>query len=182
MTGSRTCSSPPRTFPKSAVIWAYPPHWPNRVFRNAGSRFEDVSATAGADFQSAAFHRGAAFADFDNDGRVDVIISAIGSEALLLRNVTANENHWLALKLRGTKSNRDGIGARIKVSLADGRILYNHATTSVGYASSSERFVRFGLGAAGEAREIEIIWPSGIAQKLSKVPSGRLIEVREPES
>jgi hypothetical protein len=169
-------------FPEIGRYLGVPTPLANRVFRNAGSRFEDVSATAGADFQSAAFHRGAAFADFDNDGRVDVIISAIGSEALLLRNVTANENHWLALKLRGTKSNRDGIGARIKVSLADGRILYNHATTSVGYASSSERFVRFGLGAAAEAREIEIIWPSGIAQKLSKVPSGRLIEVREPES
>ena len=69
----------------------------------------------------------------------------------------------------------------VVVSLADGRTLYNHATTSVGYASSSERYVRFGLGTAGEAREVEIVWPSGIAQKLTKVPADRLIEVREPE-
>jgi hypothetical protein len=169
-------------FPEIGRYLGVPTKLANRVFRNAGSRFVDVSAPGGADLQAAAFYRGAAFADFDNDGRVDVVVAAIGSEAVLLRNVTANENHWLAFKLRGTKSNRDGIGARIRVSLADGRALYNHATTSVGYASSSERLVRFGLGTAGEAKEVEIIWPSGIAQKLTKVPADRLIEVREPES
>lgn len=168
-------------FPELGRYLGAPTPLANRVFRNSESRFEDVSATAGADFQAAAFYRGAAFADFDNDGRIDVVVSAIGSEAILLRNVTANENHWLAFKLRGTKSNRDGIGSRIKVSLADGRTLYNHATTSVGYASSSERYVRFGLGTAREAREVEIVWPSGIAQKLTKVPADRLIDLREPE-
>ena len=169
-------------FPELGRYLGAPTPLANRVFRNEGGRFEDVSATAGVDFQAAAFYRGAAFADFDNDGRVDVVVSAIGSEALLLRNVTSNENHWLAFKLIGTKSNRDGIGSRIKISLSDGRNLYNHATTSVGYASSSERFVRFGLGAAGEVRDVEIDWPSGIAQKFSRISADRLIEVREPET
>jgi hypothetical protein len=152
----------------------------NRIFRNSlGKRFDDISAAAGVDFQAAAFFRGAAFADFDNDGKVDVVVTAIGSEARLFRNVTANGNHWLAFKLRGTKSNRDGIGARIKITLADGRMLYNHATTSVGYASSSERIVRFGLGEANTARAVEIDWPSGIVQTLRDVPAGRVVDVRE---
>jgi hypothetical protein len=156
---------------------------PCRVFRNnSGKRFENVSATAGEDFQSANFFRGAAFADFDNDGKVDVVVTAIGSEARLYRNITRNGNHWLAFQLRGTKSNRDGIGARIKVTLDDGRALYNHATTSVGYASSSERIVRFGLGPSPVARAVEIIWPSGMVQKLHDVSAGRVVQVREPEN
>jgi hypothetical protein len=166
-------------FPELGRLLGTPAPLANRVFRNTGKRFEDVSQAAGEAFQSAAFFRGAAFADFDNDGRVDVVVTAIGSEAALFRNVTANGNHWLAFKLRGTKSNRDGIGARIKLTLADGRTLYNHATTSVGYASSSERIVRFGLGEANAAREVEIAWPGGIVQKLANVSAGRIVEVRE---
>ena len=154
-------------FPELGRYLGAPAPLANRVFRNTGKRFEDVSPAAGADFQAAAFFRGAAFADFDNDGKVDVVVTAIGSEALLLRNVSVNENHWLAFKLRGTKSNRDGIGTRMRLKLSDGRTIYNHATTSVGYASSSERIVRFGLGGARVAREVEIAWPSGIVLKLN---------------
>lgn len=168
-------------FPELGRYLGAPAPLANRVFRNTGKRFEDVSPAAGADFQAAAFFRGAAFADFDNDGKVDVVVTAIGSEALLLRNVSVNENHWLAFKLRGTKSNRDGIGTRMRLKLSDGRTIYNHATTSVGYASSSERIVRFGLGGARVAREVEIAWPSGIVQRLTDVSAGRVIEVREPE-
>ena len=168
-------------FPELGRYLGKPAPLPNRVFQNAGGRFEDVSANAGDDFQAAAFYRGAAFADFDNDGRVDVVVTAIGSEAVLLRNVTPTANHWIAFKLRGARSNRDGIGTRIKLTLADGRTLYNHATTSVGYASSSEPYVRFGLGSATEAREVELIWPSGIVQTLKGVRAGRLVEVREPD-
>ena len=107
-------------------------------------------------------------------------MTAVGSEARLFRNVTPGANHWLAFRLRGVKSNRDGIGARIRVTLADGRVLFNHATTSVGYASSSEPLVRFGLGAASEAREVEVVWPSGRRQRLAAVKANRVIDLREP--
>jgi len=153
---------------------------PNSVFRNTGGgRFEDVSASAGPDFRAPAFYRGAAFADFDNDGKVDVVVTAIGSEACLFRNVSAGQNHWAAFRLRGTKSNRDGIGARVRATLPSGKMLFNHVTTSVGYASSSEPVVRFGLGADTLMREVEITWPSGTVQRLKDVPAGRIVEVRE---
>jgi hypothetical protein len=152
----------------------------NRVFRNVdGSRFEDVSAGAGADFQLAAQHRGVAFADFDNDGRMDAVVSALNAPAKLFRNITAGDSHWLALKLRGRRSNRQGLGATVRVVLPDGRSLYNHATTSVGYASSSEALVRFGLGASRTAQRVEIRWPGGGVQRLSNVAADRVVEVIE---
>lgn len=168
-------------FPELGRFLGGPAALANSIFRNTGSgRFEDVSAAAGTDFQAPAFYRGAAFADFDNDGKVDVVVTAIGSEARLLRNVTSTPNHWIAFRLRGRKSNRDGIGARVRVSLADGRSLFNHVTTSVGYASSSELVVRFGLGRETSAREVEITWPGGAVQKLNGVAGDRIVEVREP--
>ena len=119
----------------------------NRVFRNVeGRRFEDVSAGAGADFQVPALHHGTAFADFDNDGRIDAVVTTLEGPVKLFRNVTAGAGHWLAIRLKGTKSNRQGLGAVVRVTLPDGRALYGEATTSVGYASSSEPLVRFGLG------------------------------------
>ncbi len=152
----------------------------NSVFRNLGNgRFEDASATAGSDFQAKALHRGAAFADFDNDGRVDVVVTALNGPAKLFRNTTASAGHWLALKLIGTKSNRDGLGARVGLTLPDGRKIYNHATTSVGYASSSEKLVRFGLGAHVRATSIEVRWPSGRVQVLENVRADVVLEVRE---
>ena len=167
-------------FPEIGRYLGAPAPLPNRIFRNTAGHFQDVSATAGQDFQAAAFYRGAAFADFDNDGRLDVVVSAIGSPAVLLHNISQNANHWLAFRLRGTKSNRDGIGASIKITLPDGRALYNQATTSVGYASSSERIVRFGLAEASKASQVEIRWPSGTVQKLTNIPAGRVVDVREP--
>ena len=127
---------------------------PNRVFRNVeGKRFVDVSAGAGPDFQQAAMHRGVAFADFDNDGRVDAVVSVVNGPAKLFRNVTGGESHWLAIRLRGRRSNRQGLGAVVHVHLPDGRDLYNHATTTVGYACSSEALVRFGLGSNSVSRK-----------------------------
>ena len=153
---------------------------PNRVYRNiAGQRLEDVSSIAGPAFQVAAAHRGAAFADFDNDGRIDVVVNAVNDPAKLFRNVSGGPAHWLALRLRGTRSNRPGLGAKVHVRLPDGRHLYNHATTAVGYASSSEPLVRFGLGTNRAAAEIEIQWPSGRLQKLSSVAADRVLDVTE---
>jgi hypothetical protein len=153
---------------------------PNRVFRNAGGkRFEDVSAGAGPEFQQAAMHRGVAFADFDNDGRVDAVVSVIDGPAKLFRNITAGDSHWLAVRLRGRRANRQGLGAVVRVHLPDGRDLYNHATTAVGYACSSEALVRFGLGSNKVVAKMEIRWPGGGVQQLSNVAADRVVEVEE---
>ena len=167
-------------FPALDRYWGSAAALPNSVFRNLGNgRFQDVSQTAGPDFQIGGQHRGVAFADFDNDGRVDAVVANVNGPARLFHNITPNAGHWLALKLIGTRSNRDGIGAKISVTLPD-RKLYNHCTTSVGYASSSEPLVRFGLGKETAAELIEIQWPSGQLQKLRDVKSDQTLKVREP--
>jgi hypothetical protein len=153
---------------------------PNRVFRNqGGSKFEDVSAGAGADFQMAALNRGVAFADFDNDGRMDAVVSCLNGPARLFHNVTRGSGHWLAVKLRGSKANRQGLGATVHVVLKDGRSLYNHATTAVGYGSSSEALVRFGLGQSRSVERLEIHWPGGKVQEVKNVAADRVVEVVE---
>ncbi len=154
---------------------------PNAVFQGGASgRFRDVTAGAGAAMQRARAHRGCAFGDLDGDGRVDVVVSVIGEPAEVLYNVTEGAGHWLVLRLEGTKSNRDGLGATVKLTGESGRVQYNHATTAVGYASSSDKRVYFGLGADRTAREIEIRWPSGRRQVLRNVSADRLLEVEEP--
>ena len=154
---------------------------PNSVFRNLGNgRFENVSATAGEDFQVPRVYRGAAFGDLDNDGRIDIVVTVLNGAARIFHNTTRNNNHWLLLNLRGTKSNRMGIGAKIRLTAADGSLQYNHVTTSVGYASSSDARVHFGLGASASAREIQIVWPSGIRQTLRNVAANRIVRITEP--
>jgi hypothetical protein len=151
---------------------------PNRVFRNVGGqRFEDVSPGAGPDFQRAAMHRGVAFADFDNDGRIDAVVSVVNGPAKLFRNITGGESHWLAVRLRGRRANRQGLGAVVHVRLPDGRDLYNQATTTVGYASSSEALVRFGLGSNRAVEKIEVRWPGGEIQQVGRVAADRLAEI-----
>jgi hypothetical protein len=130
--------------------------------------------------QRARAHRACAFGDLDDDGRVDVVVSVIGEPPELLYNVTAGTGRWLALRLEGTKSNRDGIGAVVRLTSESGRDQYNHATTAVGYASASDQRLHFGLGADGSAREIEIRWPSGSRQVLRNVPAGQMLRVKEP--
>jgi hypothetical protein len=153
---------------------------PNTLFRNLGKgKFENVSATAGPDFQVPAGHRGAAFGDLDNDGRIDAVISVLNGQAKIFHNTTRNGNHWILLKLRGTESNRMGIGAKIRLTTADGAVQYNHVTTSVGYASSSDSRVHFGLGANAAAKEIQITWPSGIQQVLHDVMADRVVTITE---
>jgi len=127
----------------------------NSVFRNLGNgKFEDVSATAGADFTRPKPHCGLAYGDLDNDGRMDLVVTSLGGPARVLRNVTETRNHLILLKLVGTKSNRMGIGAQIRVTTDDGRRLYNEATTSTGYSASSDPRVHFGLGGSRVIREI----------------------------
>jgi hypothetical protein len=152
----------------------------NRVFRNVeGKRFQDVSGTAGTAFQQAAMHRGVAFGDFDNDGRVDAVVSVLNGPAKLFHNITPGTAHWLGIQLRGVRSNRQGLGATVQVHLPDGRDLYNEATTVVGYASASEAIVRFGLGQNRQAEWVEIHWPGGGVQRLRDVGADRVVTVAE---
>jgi hypothetical protein len=154
---------------------------PNSVFRNLGNgKFADVSATAGADFTRPAPNRGLAYGDLDNDGRMDLVVTSLGGPVRVLRNVTETSNHWILLKLVGTRSNRLGIGAQVRITTDDGRKLYNEATTSTGYAASSDPRVHFGLGGSRVIREIEIRWPSGTRQLLHDVAADRVMEVTEP--
>ena len=144
------------------------------VMWNRGGTFaaEEVSAPAQ--------HRGAAFADFDGDGRVDVAVTRLGGQPVILGNRTGAGNHWLALRLEGTRGNRDGLGARVRVTLPSGAQQWNHATTAVGYASASERLVRFGLGKEAMAQRVEVRWPGGVVQVLANVKADQVLAVREP--
>src|SRR5579863_78230 len=154
---------------------------PNSVFRNLGNgNFEDVSALAGPDFQRKAPHRGAAFGDLFNDGHIDAVVTVLGGPTELWRNVSKTDNHWILLKLVGTKSNRMGIGAQIHIVTEDGRSQWNEVTTAVGYASSSDSRVHFGLGKNKLIKEIDIQWPSGIRQVLHDVLADRGMTIEEP--
>jgi hypothetical protein len=152
----------------------------NRVLRGIGNAaFEDVSLYAGGALQRSALFHGVAFADFDNDGRVDAVVTALNSPARLLRNTSPGPAHWLALRLVGTRSNRDGLGARVRLTLPNGAVQHNHATTSVGYASSSEPLVRFGLGPYEMVKEIEVRWPGGRVQRVASVKADQLFTITE---
>ncbi len=155
----------------------------NTVFRNLGSsgKFQALTEEAGFGASPKGRHRGCAFADFDGDGHIDIVVSALGHDAEIWMNRPPNPGHWLNLALRGTKSNRDGIGARIKIVSKTVGSQYNHMTTSAGYASSSYGPVHFGLGADTQADLIEIRWPSGVVQKLESVAADQVLKVTEPE-
>jgi enediyne biosynthesis protein E4 len=153
----------------------------NAVFANlADGRFADASDGAGAAFARKAVHRGAAFGDIDNDGRVDVVVTALDGPLEVWRNVSPRPNHWLAVRTVGTKSNRDGMGAKIKVVTKSGA-QYDHVNTAVGYGCASDRRVHFGLGKDGVVGELTVTWPSGKTQTLKQVTADQVLTVREPE-
>jgi len=150
---------------------------PNSVFRNVGNfKFVNVSAPAG--LAQAAAHRGAAFGDLNNDGRIDAVVSVLNSAPEILMNRTTNHNHWILLKLEGVADNRDGLGTKIKITTAHGS-QYNEATTAVGYNSSSDKRVHFGLGDDTVIDRIELSWPTGVKQLLTHVKADQVLTIRE---
>ncbi|MDR3727359.1 MAG: CRTAC1 family protein [Terracidiphilus sp.] len=152
---------------------------PNGLLRNNGNfTFTDVGPGAGASFMVPKLHRGAAFGDFNNDGKIDIVVNILNDKPQLFMNRTANGNHWIILKLVGTRDNRDGLGTRIKVTTAEG-VQYNHATTAVGYSSSSDKRVHFGLGKAAIVDKIELQWPTGVKQVLTHVKADQVLTVVE---
>src|SRR5450432_1043486 len=154
---------------------------PMLLARNTGKGFVDVSAQAGEIFEKAWVGRGLAIGDIDNDGRLDAVVTSNDGALYVLHNSTKTQNHWLTLELMGHRSNRDAIGAEVKLTTAKGSQWAN-VTTAGSYLSSSDKRVHFGLGAETVARSIEIRWPSGIRQTLKDVRADQILKVEEPSA
>ena len=152
---------------------------PMLLARNTGHSFEDVSAVSGPVFQQNWVGRGMAVSDLDNDGRLDAVVTTNGGAAHILHNQTANSNHWLTITLEGTRSNRDGIGAEIRLTSVHSRQTTT-VTTAGSYLSSNDRRAHFGLGPDAAATRVEVHWPSGTAQTLTDVKADRELHVKEP--
>jgi enediyne biosynthesis protein E4 len=152
---------------------------PMLLARNTGKGFVDVSTESGSVFQRDWVARGLAVGDIDNDGRLDAVVTTNDGPAHILKNETSTENHWLLLNLVGHKSNRDAIGAQVRlISLAGQQ--FATVTTASSYLSSSDKRVHFGLGADSTVQEIEIRWPSGILQSLKNVRTDQILKIDEP--
>jgi enediyne biosynthesis protein E4 len=148
---------------------------------NTGKGFVDVSKQSGEIFRQAWAARGMATGDVDNDGRIDAVVTTNDGPAYLLHNETATTNHWLTLSLVGHRSNRDGIGAEIKLTTSASS-QYVTVSTSGSYLSSSDKRAHFGLGSETVAKSIQIHWPSGIVQTLENVRADQILKVDEPAS
>ena len=159
-------------------------HQANSVFRNNGDgTFTDISEFSGAD--DTGIGRGIALGDFNNDGFIDIFLVNIGrldgtpGVARLLQNDSVNSNHWLKIKLVGRRSNRDGVGARIRIS-TEGGAQVGEMGASQAHMSHSITPVHFGLGSSSQIDLVEIQWPSGIVQTLTEVEADKLLLVAEP--
>jgi hypothetical protein len=151
------------------------------LFQNVdGKRFVDVSKDMGDHFARRGYQRGAAFADLNNDGFTDIVVTSLGRRPAILMNSGVKDAHWLGVRLTGTRSNRDSIGARVKVTTAGGRVSHDWVSPSVGFMSSSSRQLHFGLGAETKVREIEARWPSGAISRLHDVSADQVLTMVEP--
>ena len=151
------------------------------LFRGTAiGKFADVSLEAGPVLSQRTTARGACFADYDNDGKVDAYVVNLGGAGTLVHNVSTNTGHWIAIKLKGTKSNRDGIGARVEVFTGSKRQTAERVAGS-GYLSQNEERLHFGLGAATSVDKLIVHWPSGKEQTLEKLSVDRTLTVEEPK-
>jgi hypothetical protein len=161
---------------QSRITYAQAPH----LFRNAGSgRFEAITAAVGAALGEPMVGRGAAYADVDNDGDLDLLVTANHGRARLLRNDGGNRHHALRVKLVGTTSNRDGIGARVDIALGAGRTQWQLVKTGSSYCSQSELPLTFGLGDAARVAEIRVRWPSGRVETIAGADADQAIIIQE---
>jgi hypothetical protein len=152
---------------------------PKLMFRNLGRGiFENVSDALGADFQLPRVSRGAAVGDFDNDGDLDILVNNNGQAPQLLRNDGGNANHWLEVLLIGTRSNRDGVGARVKVIAGD-LVQWDQKKGGMSYQSAHDPRLHFGLGSHSQIDSLEIVWPSGTITRLANVRADQIIAVQE---
>ena len=148
------------------------------LYENTGGRFADISARSGPAFQIKHVGRGAATGDFDNDGDLDIVVADCGGPPLLLRNDGGNRNHWIAIRARGTESNRFGIGSKVRVTSA-GRTQLREISPSGSYLSTSDVRLYFGIGAESRIARLEIEWPSGKKQALEDVPADQVLLLEE---
>jgi hypothetical protein len=163
----------------SMEIERRPAALPNGLFRNTGNfTFADVSSRLGPGFATPAAHRGAAFGDFNNDGKIDLAVLVLNAPPRLFLNRSRDRNHWIIIKLIGTRDNRDGLGAKVRVTTARGT-QYNHATTMVGYNSSSDKRVHFGLGDAAVIEEMEVIWPNRQRKLLKGIKADQVLTITQ---
>ena len=152
---------------------------PKLMFRNTGhGTFENVSNRLGADFVLPRVSRGAAIGDFDNDGDLDILVNNNGQAAQLLRNDGGNANHWLQILLIGTKSNRDGVGARVKLTAGD-LVLCDQRKGGMSYQSAQDPRLHFGLGQRSRVDALEIVWPSGTVTRLAELKGDQIVAVKE---
>jgi hypothetical protein len=145
-----------------------------------GKTFADVSESLGADFLRLGFQRGSAVVDLNNDGFPDLVVTSLNARPRIMLNSADNGNRWLMVEAIGRQSNRDAIGTKIKVTTGSGRTLHNHLTTSVGFMSSSDKRVHFGLEKDDRIQSLEIQWPSGKTQRLSDVRVNQFLKIEEP--
>ena len=151
---------------------------PPLLLRNTAGHFASVDG--GPAMQKLWAGRGAGFGDLENDGGIDMVVTNIGQKAYVLHNNSASRNGWLRLELTGQKSNRDGIGCRIRVTSVSNLVQYYTVNTAVGYLSASDKRPLIGLGPSHVAKSVEITWPSGVVQRFANVPSGTTLAAKEP--
>jgi hypothetical protein len=152
---------------------------PKVLYRNLGNgRFEDVSARAGAAILAENLGRGCAFGDFDNDGDVDVVVNNLDGPPSVLRNDGGNRNNWIMIKCVGTRSNRSGIGTRVKVTSA-GRSQIDEVMSGSSYYSHNDFRLHFGLGRAAKADLVELAWPSGVKETFRDLQANHLFVCHE---
>jgi hypothetical protein len=151
---------------------------PLLLMRNDGRRFADVSKSSGAAFQIPLAARGLAIGDLDNDGFMDAVVNCLDRTPVMLRN-QGNGNNWLMIDTIGSKSNRDGIGARVEVVTESGKHLWATVNPAGSYQSAGDKRVHFGLGSDKRCRTVEITWPSGTVQRLENVAGNQILKVTE---